>query len=446
MKSFAFAGVALALLALAPSGAALADAPQPLTLAQAVAIAADKSPSVALANLRTQEAAAKVGQSRGALLPTVTGQASMVDRTFNLYTLGITLPTIPGLPPYAKLQGPVYDSEARLQVAQPLFDLASWRRMRASQLGVQGARADQGVSAEGAAQSAAIAYLRAARAQALVTARTEDLGLAQQLDSLAEAQLAAGTSPQIDVTRARTQLATTRGELVIARNARDRARIDLARALGLDPNTPLALVDTLSASLGTSESPGETAAAVAFALEHRPELRGEQARLARARADRAATADERLPRVGVSADWGQSGQHYADAIPTYTYALGVTVPLVDGFRREGKLAEEGALVRESEVREHDLRDQIAAEVNGALLDLATGQEQETIVRERLQLALEEVSQATDRFTSGVAGNIEVIDAQSSLVQARDADIDARFAVASARVALARAAGVARNVH
>ena len=66
--------------------------------------------------------------------------------------------------------------------------------------------------------------------------------------------------------------------------------------------------------------------------------------------------------------------------------------------------------------------------------------------ERLQLASEEISQARERFTNGVAGNIEVINAQSSLVRARDADIDARFAVASARVALARAAGVARNIH
>ena len=45
----------------------------------------------------------------------------------------------------------------------------------------------------------------------------------------------------------------------------------------------------------------------------------------------------------------------------------------------------------------------------------------------------------------MAGNIEVIDAQSSLVRARDTDIDARFAAATARVALARAAGMAREL-
>jgi len=140
------------------------------------------------------------------------------------------------------------------------------------------------------------------------------------------------------------------------------------------------------------------------------------------------------------------GGETADAQTWSIGPLAVTLPLLDGFRRESKIAEQGALVRESEVRAKDVHDQVTADVRNALLDLASGVEQQSVATERLSLALEEVQQATERFTNGVAGNIEVINAQSSLVRARDADIDARFAVASARVALARAAGVARNIH
>ena len=60
--------------------------------------------------------------------------------------------------------------------------------------------------------------------------------------------------------------------------------------------------------------------------------------------------------------------------------------------------------------------------------------------------VEEVAQASERFTNGVAGNIEVITAQSSLLRARDTEIDARFTLAAARVALARAAGIARQLY
>ena len=81
-----------------------------------------------------------------------------------------------------------------------------------------------------------------------------------------------------------------------------------------------------------------------------------------------------------------------------------------------------------------------------LLLVCSAQAQQAIAAERLRLAEDELAQSRERFKAGVAGNIEVIDAQSNLIRARDSDIDARFAAASARVTLARAAGVARTLH
>jgi len=124
----------------------------------------------------------------------------------------------------------------------------------------------------------------------------------------------------------------------------------------------------------------------------------------------------------------------------------VTVPILDGFRREARIAEQNAAVSESRVRERDLRQQITADVDAALLDLRSAEAQQLVAAERLRLAADELAQARERFKAGVAGNIEVIDAQSNLIRARDTDIDARFAAASARVALARAVGVASTLH
>jgi outer membrane protein len=93
-----------------------------------------------------------------------------------------------------------------------------------------------------------------------------------------------------------------------------------------------------------------------------------------------------------------------------------------------------------------LRRQIAAEVDAALLDLRSAEAQQVVAAEQLRLAADELAQARERFRAGVAGNIEIINAQSSLIRARDTDIDARFAAALARISLARAAGVARTLH
>ncbi|HEV2104876.1 MAG TPA: TolC family protein, partial [Candidatus Eisenbacteria bacterium] len=416
-----------------------------LTLADAVALASGGAPAVQLADLRAREAVDRVGQARASLLPQLTGTASAVNRTYNFEAQGIQFPKLPGVPAVGPVIGPLDNVDARVTVRQSLVDLSAWQRLRAADRFADAGREDLASSAEAAAQAAALAYLRAARAQALVGARQADLDLSRELLELAREQQAAGTSPAIDTTRAGTQVAAARGALVLAENQLERARIDLARTLGLDPSTPLALADTLGEGLGASDAPQDPAAAVTFALAHRAELPAEQARLARARAQRSAIALERLPRLEAEADWGDNGQHTSDWLATRQYGVALTLPLVDGFGREARLAEQARTVAESEVRARDLRDQVAAEVRGALLDLESGREQLAIAADRLRLAAEEVAQARERFTNGVAGNIEVITAQASLLDARNADIDARYAAAAARVTLARAAGVARAV-
>jgi outer membrane protein TolC len=429
----------------APGASPAPAAAQRLTLADAVALASGHAPAVTLADLRQRESAARADQSRGALLPSLKGEVSDVDRTFNLKTFGISFPSIPGQPGFADLQGPVQDFEARVKVSQTVFSAADWMHWHASQVGVEASRGDRGATGEASAENAALAYLRAARAEALVDARRADVDIAEQLAGLAESQQKAGVAPAIDVTRARTQLAASRVAALSAVNTRDRAEIDLARALGQDPASRFALADSLGESLGASGAPAEPEAAVAFAVAHRPDLSAEEARLRRARAERGAISAERLPRLDVAGDWGASGEHAADALNTRTVSVALTMPLLDGGRREGRISEQTALLGESEVRARDLRDQIAADVRGALLDLDTGHQQIALARERLTLADQELAQARERFVNGVAGNIEVINAQSSLIQARDEEIAARFATAVARVHLARAAGVVQTV-
>jgi len=401
---------------------------------------------VELATLRTDEAQARVQQTRSALLPGFSVGAGWVNRTFNSRSLGITFPTPPGVKGLPTLIPPFDNVDARLRLTQTVVDLSSLARVRAARAQVTGSAAEGSAVSEGAAAGAAFAYLRAARAASVVAARQADSSIAAELVGLAQAQKAAGVSAAIDVTRARTQLVVAEGALIVARNQSDRARIDLARTLGIDPATPLALADTLAAALPHADVPATRDTVVAMALARRPDLEAERARGDAARSAKSAILAERLPRLDVEADYGVNGLTPGSSIATRQVAVQVTIPILDGFRREGRTAEQEAVVRETEVRARDLRQQIVADVDGALLDLASAEAQQAIAAERLKLANDELAQARERFKAGVAGNIEVIDAQSSLLRARDTDIDARSAAATAHVALARAAGVARSLH
>ena len=432
--------LALALVC-APS-AARSQTPLRLSFADAVAQAAGRAPAVTLAGLRADQARAQLRETRAPLLPDLSVTGSWVSQTLNPQAFGFDLPGF-ALP---RVLGPFDLYDGRLHLSQTLFDYASIARVRAARSALAGAQADSGLSVETAVQVTAMAYLRGVRARAVVAAREADSALAAELVGLAQAQTDAGVGTAIDVTRAQTQLVAAEGGLIVARNELERSRIDLARALGMAPDAPLELTDTLAATLPVIDLPGGRDSLVALALVQRPDLGAERARGLAAQRAGAAIAAERLPRLDLSANYGANGLAPADVIATRQIAVQVTVPILDGFRRQGREAEQQAVVQASAVRVADLGRQVAADVDAARLDLASSAQQEAIAAERLRLAQAELDQARERFKAGVAGNIEVINAQSSLVRARDIDIDARFGAAAARVALARAVGMARTLH
>lgn len=416
-----------------------------LTLAEAARMAAGVAPAVEAASFRVAGTEARAHQTRAALLPSLSLTAAYFNRSATLASTGFQFP--PGLPfELPPLIGPYDNVDGRIRATQSLVDLAGWQHLRADQVQVDGSRADRSAAVQGAARAAALAYLRAVRAQSLLAARQADADIATELLSLAEAQVQAGVSAPLDATRARTQLAAARAGLIVARNQRQKADIDLALTLGRDPGAAFALADTLTGDLGTSTAPMDSAAALALALDRRSDLAAERDRGLRADAERKAIAMERLPRLDVSADYGPNGKTPGTTLNTRDIAVAVSIPLLDGLRRDARGAEQRALAGESAVRERDLQRQIAAQVRAALLDVGSGVELHEVAAQRLALAQEELDEARERFASGVAGNIDVISAQSTLNQARDAEIDARFATAAARVSLAYAAGVAETVH
>ena len=434
----------VAAVVLAAPSPLVAQAPAPLRLSFADAVrqvaAQTPPPAVQIAGFRADAAAARVRQARSGLLPSLSLSGSWANRNFNSKAQGISFPGVP------TIIGPFNAYDGHVRLTQTLFDFANLGRVSAAKSQSSAAGADRSAVLETSAQTVALAYVRASRAQAVLTAREADSALAAELVGLAVAQQQAGVSASIDVTRARTQLAEAAGALIVATNQVERAKIDLARTLGLDPTTAITLTDTLNAQMGAADVPADRTAAMAQAAGARPDLAAEVARGAAARTSASAISAERLPRIEVEADYGLSGVRAPDAMGTRQVAVQVTLPILDGFRREGRLAEQQAVVREADVRVRDLRQQVSADVDGALLDLRSARAQQMIAAERLQLAAEEVSQARARFKAGVAGNIEVINAQVSLLRARDADIDARFAAVSARIALARSVGSARTLH
>ncbi len=418
-----------------------------LSLGDAARLAAKQNGSVDVARARVSQAEARVVQKRGALFPDVVAGIQQASRTTNTATFGFTFRDATGRPllnPNGELLGPIPTVDIRYRITQPLLDFASIAKWRAAQSTMVAASAEVNAQAEGAAASAAVSYVRAARADAQLSARVADSVLAADLLRIARDQLTAGVGIALDVTRAQSQLASTRAQLISARSDRDRSALELKRILGMPLDAPLTLSDSL-ASLPFDGAAPDEAAALSKAFSTRPDVRALQARQEATQRDLSAIRWERTPQLGLMFDQGQLGKSWNHLLPTYTWGVQLAVGLFDGGRREGRVQEQVSTSRELDARLSDLRAQSALDVRGALLDMSAAREQVQAARERLSLGEQEVAQAQERFRAGVAGNADVITALLSLNQARTLRNDALAAFQSARVSLARATGAVQQL-
>lgn len=422
-------------------------APRRLSLGEAARLAASQAAPVHAAQDRVNEASARVNQVRAALLPQVSAIPEWTANTVNSASFGFNFPGEPGKPPLldpnGQIIGPVKLWDFRGAVTQTLFDPATTQRVRAARSNVTSAGADVTAASEQAASVAAVTYVRALRAESVVGARTADSALAADLVSIARDQLNAGVGIALDVTRAQSQLASSRAQLIAARNDRDRSLLDLRRAINIDLNTPIQLTDSLEAS--ESESPETEPSASDVAIRTRPDVHALDLQYAAAEQQLAAVRATRLPTVDAFGRDGPTGIGLNHLLNTYTYGVQVSWPAFEGGRRDAQQQEQAAVLHEIDGRRRDLRQQVQADVRAALLDLASTREQVDASRESRRLAEQEVAQARERFRAGVAGNADVVTALLTLNQARTGLIDALTSYLNARVSLARAEGTVSQI-
>jgi outer membrane protein TolC len=415
-----------------------------LSLRRAVELAGspEGNTNVQLAGEATRQAAARSSQARSALLPDLSGSFGVRNQTVNLQAMGLRISfPVPGFS-LPHMVGPFTTMDARLNATQTVFDFASLRRWQAAKSGVTAAKSDEVRVSDAVAGQVARAYVAALKGDADVEAAEANVALSEAVLKQAEDQKAAGTGTGIEITRAKVQLTNDRQRLLQAQNGRRAARLQLLRAIGLRLDTDVKLTDRLEYRPMDAVTIEQ---AKTQAVRERPDLRAQQEREQTARLSASASKMERLPVVQAFGDYGSIGVSPFDALPTRTVGVSMRVPLFDGGRREARRAESLSQYRAERLRTNDLKEQVELDVRLALDAARSAEEQVGVAREGLELATNELAQARRRYDAGVAGSLEVTDAQTRLERARDNQIAALYQYNVARVDLAQAMGNVRSI-
>ena len=410
----------------------------PLTLQKAVAVATATDGNLRLQLVRESIAQAETRrrQALSAFLPNVEGALSAASQTRNLQAFGIQFPKIPGLS-FPSFAGPFTVVDYRASASQSILDLASMQRYRAAKAMITVAELEAANSTNLTVQQVARAYVLALEGEATVDAAAANVGLARALVKLADSQKNAGMGTGIDVTRARVQLANEEQRMLVAQNARERAKLELARAMGIDLAVTLELNDRVNDG---SEIPPLLDEALKSAIEGRPDLRAQQKREMVAGLTVKSIAAERLPSIGAAGDYGVIGNGSDNMLPTRSIGVSLRVPIFDGGRRAARIAESGVLQRQERLRAADLAKQVQLEVRLSYNNLHSAREQIATAKQGLTLSENELAQAQRRFEAGVANSLELTDAQTRLSRARDNHLAALYQFNLARIDLAAATG------
>src|SRR5262245_1189412 len=407
-----------------------------LSLEKAIQIAIENNLVTSLARERQHEARGIKHESRAPLMPNISSGAFQSNNTANLFARGLVFPIVP---PFV---GPYKTFDARLRLSQPIFDLTAIRTFQSSQVGEGIAGLQENLAREQIATAAILGYVELLRSEQALQAAEANLRLAQELLKLAEDQHQAGVATGVDVARAKTSVAQNMLALTQARTASEQANLRLQRITGLPLGSKLVLTDPMRFAVGHMPT---AEIAVIDAKQSRYELQIAAQMLTQRRLERRASVAEQYPSLAFAGDYGSSGvTPWLTNFPTRSVVLQVNVPIFNGGLTRGRIEVAKSQECQAELQLRDTEAQVEEDVRLALVTLTSAAEQVRAAEATFNLAEIELRMARDRFAAGVADNIEVIQAQTSLENGRNGRVTALAVYNTARVNLAAALGRAQS--
>jgi len=408
-----------------------------LTLVDAIDRGLQRNLALLLGEQRIRAARGARWEALSELLPNVSFKLSETRQKLNLEAFGFT--SISGFPDIPAIVGPFNVFDARAQLTDTLFAFNSYEKVRAEQARIDAARFSVQDSRDVVVLVSGALYLRAVAEQSRIDAARAQLDTARALLELAQDRKKAGLVPSVDVLRADVERARREQETITAEVRFAKAKLALARAIGLPLGQQFRLADRVPYSPARIRTLEE---ALQTAYENRSDWKSAAARLRVAERARRAASGEWLPSLDVWGDYGALGATAGSARTTYTLGAAIRVPLFNGGKTIGKVLQADAALEVERAALEDLRARVRYEVESALLDMKAAQDRVTVAEQAMLLAREELTQAQDRFQAGVASNIDVVQAQESLAGATESYIASLYDHNVAKAVMGRALGIA----
>ena len=413
-----------------PQGKATPDV-LPISFKEAIDRGLRNNLGVLLQSDNTLAARGQKWHELSALLPNVSASAGEVVAQQDIAAFGFRFPGLP------TVIGPYNYFTAGVYASQSVFDWKALQRTRGAQDNEKVAQLNYKDARDLVVLAVGNSYLEALAGAARVDTAQAQLETARALHDKSSDQQSAGTVPAIDTLRASVEMQNRQQQLISAKNSFAKQKLALARVIGLPSGQEFSLAEQMPyralTSLGVEESLRRAYASRSDYLAAVQQVRAAQH-------FRSAATAEHLPSLDISGNFGDLGVTPGNSHGVFQAAATLNIPIFSGGKTHGEVLKAEATLRQSRQQLENLRGQIDYEVRTSLLDLESAAEQVEVSRNSVDLANQTLAQGRDRFTAGVADNLEVIQAQEAVASANEDYISSLYAHNVAKVALARAIG------
>jgi len=266
------------------------------------------------------------------------------------------------------------------------------------------------------------AYFTILQTKNLVDVNQQSVSNLQEHLTSVQAKYDVGVVAKSDVLRAEVELANAQQNLIKAQNNYDLAVAGLLNTMTIDPGTELALTDTLSYQKYDKTLEDSLAAA-----QVRPDVAqaDENVKIAET-AIKVAKSGNR-PSVSVSASNGWSGSVLPESgDDNWNVGLSASWSLFDAGSSNAKVKQADASLDKVKEQAVQVKNAAALEVRQNYLSMQEAEKRIDTNKVAVGKAEEDLVIAREKYNAGVGTNLDVIDAQLALTQAKTNEIQALY--------------------
>lgn len=285
------------------------------------------------------------------------------------------------------------------------------------------------------------AYYSVIKAQKMVELGEESVEMAKNHLNQVNALLKVGMSTRADVLRGEVQAAQAEIGLTKAKQALELAKNNFNNTLGRDLDDPVSLIQVGAETGMVRIYPYKELLAVAY--HKRPDWK-QYVLVKKVSEDEVALARSGLwPMISVVGNYDTGSTRYSSYqtnVKNWTAILSGTWNIFDGTATWNKIKEAEAKLEAQKADEINVKRGIALEVKDANFVVKSSIENLQSTEKAVELATENHNIAEERYKAGVGTNLEEIDAQVALTQAKTDHLQAQHDLLIAKAKLNKIIG------